>query len=222
MGAASALAGAETHNMVLVHNVFRREFRLLGDLIAAVPDSDTGRAGELAAHAREMIGVLHHHHTAEDELIWPELERRAGIDDALTDRMIDQHERVGRVLDTMGEELRRWAHDAGPISRGQLAANLGELCAALGEHLDDEEHLVLPIVGRTLTLRQWNAVAKRGMRSLPKSRRLIMLGYILEDADSGERGAFLAHVPPPARLAYRLFGRRRFLAETSRLRRPGN
>jgi hypothetical protein len=58
------------------------------------------------------------------------------------------------------------------------------------------------------------------MRSLPKSRRLIMLGHILEDADSGERGAFLAHVPRSARLAYRLVGRRRFLAETSRLRRP--
>ena len=222
MGAANALAGAETHNMVLVHNVFRREFQLLGDLIAAVPDGDTGRAGELAAHAREMIDVLHHHHVAEDELIWPELRRRAGIDDALTGRMTGQHERVGRVLGQVGEELRRWAHDAGPISRKQLAADLDELCAALREHLDDEEHLVLPIVGRTLTLRQWKAVAKRGMRSLPTSRRLIMLGHILEDADPGERSAFLAHVPPSARLAYRLVGRRRFLAETSRLRRPGS
>jgi hemerythrin-like domain-containing protein len=118
MGVANAPAGAETHNMILVHNVFRREFRLLGDLIAAVPDSDTGRARELAAHAREMIGVLHHHHTAEDELIWPELQRRAGIDDALTDRMTDQHERVGRVLDKVDEELRRWARDAGPVPAG--------------------------------------------------------------------------------------------------------
>jgi hypothetical protein len=108
---------------------------------------------------------------------------------------------------------------ADPASRKQLAADLGELCAVLGEDLDDEEQLVLPIVGRTLTLRQWNAVAKRGMRSLPKSRRLIMLGYILEDAGPGERAAFLGHVPPPARLAYRLAGRRRFIAETSRLRR---
>ena len=33
--------------------------------------------------------------------------------------MTDQHERVGRVLDQVDEELRRWAHDAGPISRKQ-------------------------------------------------------------------------------------------------------
>ena len=52
-------------------------------------------------------------------MIWPELRRRAGVDDALTDRMTDQHERVGRVLDQVDEELRRWAHDAGPISRKQ-------------------------------------------------------------------------------------------------------
>lgn len=37
----------------------------------------------VAAHAREPIGVLHHHHSNEDQLIWPKLRARRGLDTGL-------------------------------------------------------------------------------------------------------------------------------------------
>lgn len=39
-----------THDMVVVHRAFRRESRLLSELIAAVPDGDTERAEILGRH----------------------------------------------------------------------------------------------------------------------------------------------------------------------------
>jgi hypothetical protein len=45
-----AAAHCLTSDMVLVHKVFRRELRLLADLIAAVDAVDGPRAEVLAAH----------------------------------------------------------------------------------------------------------------------------------------------------------------------------
>jgi hypothetical protein len=56
--------------------------------------------------------------------------------------------------------------------------------------------------------------------SIPPTRRLVMLGYLLEGATPQERRDFLAAVPAPARLAYRLIGARQHRHETIRLRDP--
>ena len=60
------IAGCETHDMVLIHRVFRREFGLLPAAIGAVTTDDRDRAAVVAAHAREQIDFLHHHHRNED------------------------------------------------------------------------------------------------------------------------------------------------------------
>jgi hypothetical protein len=59
----------DTHEMVIVHRLFRREFRLLPELIGRVAEGDTAQAAVLAEHATDLVTVLHHHHGAEDELL---------------------------------------------------------------------------------------------------------------------------------------------------------
>ena len=66
-----------THEMVVVHRVFRRESALLPRLVRAVPDGASARAGEVAAYLDDYVMGLHHHHALEDELIWPLLRERA-------------------------------------------------------------------------------------------------------------------------------------------------
>ena len=61
-------------------------------------------------------------------------------------------------------------------------------------------------------------LAEHGMSSIPLKRRLVILGHIIEETDDAERARFLLNVPPPARLAYRLLGKRQFARETAVIR----
>lgn len=213
------MTGTDTRDMVLVHRVFRREFRLLPLLLRGVPDGDAAAAGRVAAHAREMLGALHHHHENEDELLWPRLLRRTPVDAGLVQRMEAQHTAIGQILGRVEQVLPAWPRTAAARESAVLADELTELAARLNEHLDEEETHVLPIVGRTITPAEWDELAQRGFAAMPKRRALVFLGHILASASPEERVRFLRRrVPPPVRLAYRLIGRRAFARETAALR----
>jgi hypothetical protein len=62
-----------TRDMEIVHRAFRRESRLLTELVAAVDPGDTARAKVIADHFRDYRLGLKNHHEGEDELLWPPL-----------------------------------------------------------------------------------------------------------------------------------------------------
>jgi hemerythrin-like domain-containing protein len=212
------MTDTDTHDMVLVHRVFRREFRLMPLMVRDVADGDTQAAGRVSRHAREMLDALHHHHQNEDELLWPRLLRRTPVDTGLVERMEAQHDAIGEILRRVDAVLPVWQRVACSRDRDALAGDLGELHARLEDHLNEEEQHVLPIVGRTITSTEWNELAERGFATMPKRRALVFLGHILESASPSERSRFLRRVPPPVRLLYLLVGRRAFTRETAALR----
>lgn len=210
--------GCDTHAMVLVHRVFRREFRALPHLVRACGDADRQRAELVGGHAAELIEVLHHHHSAEDTYLWPVLRGRDDVDRAAIDRMDAQHERMAEILERVERLLPDW-RASGDAGLGEaIASRLDLLYVALDEHLDDEEAHVLPVVARTLTKRQWRRVGDSAMSAMPRRRLVVFVGAILEDADETERRNFLALVPLPGRIGYRLIGRRTHRLETAALR----
>jgi hemerythrin-like domain-containing protein len=209
----------DTHDMVLVHRVFRRELLLLPVLVRSA-SGDPARVRQVAAHAAEMLGFLHHHHCGEDDLVWPRLRARVALEQELVDRMEAQHAAVAALTVEAHGLLDAWTPQ-GEADRGEaLARVLTRLRAVLVEHLDEEERSVLPLVASCFRQAEWDELGERGFASVARSRRLVTLGHILEDADDAERAAFLAHVPAPARVAWRLLGRRQFARETAALRVP--
>src|SRR3954451_25088281 len=62
--------------MYVMHHAFRRDLDRFHKAVRATPvdERDTWRA--LAARWERFAEVLHHHHTVEDEHIWPVMERR--------------------------------------------------------------------------------------------------------------------------------------------------
>jgi hemerythrin-like domain-containing protein len=200
-------APVDTWEMVLVHRVFRREFRILPALIRAVPPGDTGRAEIIGAHLANVAGALHHHHTAEDELLWPVMLDRVGVRADLVHRMEAQHERLAGLLTRVDELTARWRASAGAEVRDVLADVLAEASGALDEHLADEERELLPLVSAHVTPAEWDALNARGREAIPKSKlALVFVGAILEEASPRETTLFLAQLPAPARLLWRLFG----------------
>ncbi len=219
MPQASREEGCDTHEMVVVHRAFRREFRLLPRIVRAVAIDDCDRAGTVAAHARDLLDALQHHHEGEDALVWPKLHARAEVPQALVYLMESQHAAVAELMQLSGQILERWSATASEESREELAVVLDNLNAALAEHLDDEERSVLPIVARTLTAHEWDAVGERSTEAIPKPQLVLLLGALLEDATDDERTAFLKKLPLPGRLMFRLAGRRRYVQRIAILRR---
>jgi hemerythrin-like domain-containing protein len=181
--------------MRAMHNALRRDLDRLES--AAAHQGETSpvppvlRDGWLDFRAR-----LDRHHVAEDEDLWPVLRRELATpqDQLLLDRMVEQHHALSDAIATVDDALTRGAGAAAPLAT---------LADGLRDHLDDEEHHVLPLLERHLSRAQWRAflVTERG--KTPPRERPEFLGWVLHEATDVDRQAVLAELPAPGRLVYR-------------------
>jgi hemerythrin-like domain-containing protein len=210
----------ETEQMVVIHQALRREFTLLPALVAAVPDNDTGRARTVSEHLTLVLGFLHDHHEAEDELIWPLLRQRVPMNNDLIDTIEKQHRTVADAIHAIQASLPAWSAHAAAADRDRIAETLRVLDTALTEHLDLEEQQILPLIHQHLTVPEWLApqhyAAQHGPKSL--SGKLTVAGLVLEDASPPQRAWFMSMLPPPARVLWRLVGARRYTAHVRQIR----
>jgi hypothetical protein len=213
----AAPARPDTREMITIHNLFRRLFGDLPGLIRGVADGDTARAAVLADGFVEVATGLHHHHTGEDELLWPRLLERVEVERAFVLRAEEQHERVHELLDRGHVRAAAFRTSPTPEKREAFAAAVAELDAALREHMADEEQYVLPLVEEHITVAEWHALGERGRASIPRDRLLVHLGWILDGLPAAERREFLRTMPVGARVAWRLVGRRQFAKERRRV-----
>jgi hypothetical protein len=197
----------DTQEMVVIHRIFRRGFAGLADLARRVPAHDTAWAGAVAAHTEFLLDGLHHHHTAEDEHLWPLLLDRTQPDALLVARMEDQHALVATHVVRIRQLLPGWRAD--PSGPG-LAAGLDELGIALAQHLDEEEAKILPLVRAHITVAEWRDMGDAAFAKFSNEEKLIAMGQMLDVASPEEATGFLATLPLPVRLMWRLAGRRRY------------
>jgi iron-sulfur cluster repair protein YtfE (RIC family) len=213
----SETARPDTREMVIVHNVFRRLFGDLPGLIRAVPDGDVARAAIVCGAVDELAGGLHHHHTTEDELLWPVLLERVELERSFVLRAEEQHERLHELLELVSVQVVPFRASARAADRDALATTLAELDAALREHMADEERDILPLVETHLSVAEWEAMGERARSGIPKDRMLVQLGWILDGLSPDERRAFLRNMPFAARIAWRLIGRRTWAKDRDRV-----
>lgn len=211
----------DTWEMVLAHRLYRREFRILPAVIRAVASGDRSRATTVGDHLAVVYTMLHHHHEAEDELLWPIMLDRVGPQAELVHRMEAQHSRLESVLAQITDVNGRWRTGASVADRDQLANLVAQASAILDEHLDDEERDLLPLVSAHVTQAEWDAMNKRARGGPPTNLKLalVQVGAMLEDATTEEHRRFLAELPPPARLLWKLFGKGTYTKARDAVRR---
>jgi iron-sulfur cluster repair protein YtfE (RIC family) len=212
--------GCKTDDMKMIHAMFRREFRLAGPMIRHVADGDKARAARVAVALKELVTGLHHHHHGEDTLLWDTLVERSPACAIHVGLMKEQHAQVAALLEQVDGLSSAWTADPTPANREALASLLDTISRTLEDHLGQEETHILPVATSSLLQEEWNRLGEEGLAAIPKNRRLIQLGYILEDATPEQRADLLARVPAPARLLYKLVGRRQYEKERDSLRAP--
>jgi hypothetical protein len=207
----------------VMHQVFRREFRLLGDLTGWAPTGDLDRAAELTRHADLISRVLLQHHATERDLLWPALfdSLPPGRHDAARRVIADWTSRAAHLdhaLRDLGTVGRQWAVTGSRSARDVFRRACDQVADAVEAHTAAEEAHLLPLLGRYLQDGDWTAVSRAARTSLDGRQQMLVLGLALEDACAIDRARLLAGLPRTARTAWRVVGARNFRAAVVRLR----
>ena len=190
----------DTRVMAVIHTMFRRELRLAGGVLRGVPAGDTARAAVVSDHLDLVAGLLHHHHTAEDDLLWPLLLERVPDELApIVHLMESQHERAEQLLDEIGPLAAQWRRTAGAAERDRMAELYDELYVALAEHLEAEEQRLLPIAARSVTQEEWERMGEAARAGTPKGKQFVVFGMIAYDGGPEGVALMLERAPAPVR-----------------------
>ncbi len=207
-----------THDMVVVHKAFRREFGQASSWVRRVAPGDTTQAAFVHGYLAKLFDTLHHHHEAEDVELWPRLRERATGHQALLDVMEAQHSGIDPALAAARVLGERWTRTADVASRDAFADNLDELKGPLLAHLDQEESDILPLAQEHLTEHEWGLLGEHAVAHTPKSDLLKNIGGVLEDATAEERDMMLHHLPAVAKVLNRAYGRRAYIKTATAVR----
>ncbi|WP_328619265.1 hemerythrin domain-containing protein [Streptomyces sp. NBC_00354] len=206
-----------THDMVVVHRMFRREFREAAGRVRGVRHGSRAQVRLVADRLALLLDTLHHHHEGEDRLLWPKLAERASGHGELWKRMQGQHADLADRLGRAGALLGPWAAGGAGARGEELAAVLEQVSQAVEEHFDQEEREALPLVPAVVSQAEWDEIGDAASAAVPKSKLLTVLGMILKDADPGEQILIMAHLPLPPRVIWRAVGERNFRRLEERL-----
>ena len=190
----------DTRVMGVIHSIYRRELRLAGETVRGVAEGDVARAAVVADHLQLVHDNLHHHHTAEDDLLWPLLLQRVPEELApLVHLMEQQHAKVEELLAAIGTRLPQWRARGEAGDRDELADLHDQLYLHLVEHMDAEEERLLPIASRNVTQEEWEAMGAAARAGTPRSQSLLVLGMIVYDGDPEIVAHMLSAAPAPVR-----------------------
>jgi hypothetical protein len=207
----------------VLHQLVRRELRLLAELAAWAPADEAHRTAALTAHA-ELIGrLLLHHHDIERGAVWPALLRALPAEraDDVRDTVRDWTERcapIDHLLRDVATLARQWSVAATGPARDAFAGASRDLADAVEAQTADEERALLPLLGEFLPPDAWATIARSATCRLSGREQLFVLGLALEDSCAADRARLLDGLSPSARMAWRLHGRHSYRAAVVRLR----
>ncbi|MEV6860414.1 hemerythrin domain-containing protein [Streptosporangium subroseum] len=152
------MATPELLGFQINHRAMRGEVRRLAglatELAAGRQSADAARTTAIAGFITTLSHGIHHHHTMEDQLLWPVIQRSAGAEVDLRD-LSDDHSELDSLLAEVGDQAAAFV-SAGDASA--LAASLTRLADMLDEHITEEERLIFPIIMKYVSVADWKKV----------------------------------------------------------------
>lgn len=190
----------DVRDMAIIHRTFRTAYDESARLVRAAPAPPPARVTFLADHIDFAIAALHIHHEGEDELLYPKLIERVPDQVPMTKEVEHEHELVKTALNDASAACAAWRQRPADETGEALAAALDRLNAVAQQHLDDEEQKIVPLAAVTLTQQEWDAMGKHGVGEIPRNKRGIAFGMILDPLDEADRAYMMRTLPAPVRV----------------------
>jgi iron-sulfur cluster repair protein YtfE (RIC family) len=205
MTTATPLTESDLAGFLIAHAGMRIEYGRLAAVARTA--SDPEHMALVEDQVALVTELLHNHHTAEDEEVWPRLRARAPHAVPELDRLESEHE----VLDPL---IARAADRTTPLR--DRADALAEMHTLVNAHLDREESVAVPLILEHFTRAEWDALVDRADQEMTRRRQPLIFGWLASCGTPEQRSAALATVPAVARLLFRWFWwpsyRRRYVA----------
>jgi hemerythrin-like domain-containing protein len=208
----------DVHDMVVVHRTFRQACAELPELVRGLRPGDTARAELVVDEVRFMLMGLEAHHVSEDEFLWPRLAARTAGQAETIARMEQQHHRLEELVTQVTGALDNLAADPRQPLCEQVADRLAELGTVLTAHMDEEENTILPLAADHLTVAEWEELGEISLAKIEKKHLLRAFSALMAVATPEEQQTLLTKAPLPARVLWRLTGRRSHTRREARLR----
>jgi hypothetical protein len=81
-----------------------------------------------------------------------------------------------------------------------VVSALDKLNVVAQRHLDDEEQKIVPLAAVTLTQQEWDAMGKHGVGQIPRNKRGIAFGFMLDPLNAADRAHMMRSLPAPIRM----------------------
>ena len=197
----------------VIHAAVRRDVARTEQALRTLPEGDGSRAREIQTAWGNLVRELTHHHEAEDEHIWPFLERR-GFDSELLGAMESEHATMKQALASASTAIA--AVTASPTSvHATAAANAVASCSGVvNAHLEHEEHDVEPMILQLEDDAEWKAQAKK-LRPASIVDAANSLAWMQDGAGERERSSLRATIPGPVVSLLTLLLARRYHREVA-------
>jgi hypothetical protein len=207
----------------VLHQLVRRELRLLADLATWAPADEAERTLTLTRHSELISRVLLHHHSVEREAVWPALLRAVPADEAagvrqLLDAWTASCARIDHMLRDVATAARQWQVVGSCHARDAFAMACRAVADAVDEQTAEEERTLLPMLAEHFRTEDWTAIAHSSHCRLTAREQLLVLGLALEDSSAGDRARLLEGLPRSARMAWRVNGGRYYRSAVVKLR----
>jgi hemerythrin-like domain-containing protein len=190
----------DVRDMAIIHRTFREGYTEAARLVRAATTASDARVAFLADHVDFCIAMVHIHHEGEDELLYPKLIERVPDRAPVTEEVEHEHESIRAALDVATARCAAWRQAPSAGTADDLATGLDALGSQLERHLDDEEEKVIPLAAVTLTQQEWDAIGDHAVAQIPRKRRGIAFGMILDPLDQDERAYMKRGLPAPVRV----------------------
>ena len=192
----------DVRDMAIIHRTFRNMYNESARLVRTAPAPSSGRVSFLADHIDFGIAMLHVHHEDEDELLYPKLIQRVPEQAPMTEQVDQEHQLIETALDEAAAACAAWRGRPSADTGEALADSLDHLNSVVQPHLDDEEQKVVPLAAVTLTQQEWDAMGKHGVAQIPRNKRGVAFGMILEPLSQADRAYMMKTLPAPVRMLY--------------------
>jgi hemerythrin-like domain-containing protein len=167
MNANPATTAADVPNvmgMQIAHRVMLRDLDRTTGVAMAIADGGVSIAGPrvraLVRYLELMVDSIHHHHRAEDDILWPVIESRAGAHIDLT-ALTEDHDALVPKLDGLAATVRQFELSPSQRTAAVVAARLVDVRNTLAEHIAEEERDTFPVIRRYLSVSDWRDVESR-------------------------------------------------------------
>jgi hemerythrin-like domain-containing protein len=212
---------ADSRDMIVVHDMFRRQFGAIPNLVRAVQAGEGERVAIVADHVVWMTAFLHAHHEGEDLMVWPRLLERCPTEtEPLIFTMEAQHHGLAEALDSLAAKAVRWRETAAVPQRDALADAATHLLDRIAEHLDLEERQVLSLIDRYLTEKEWKQVGGSGLKKMSFGQLKVAFGMILDHATPEQVQTMRDTIPRVPWTIFALVGPRAYAKYARRLSTP--